>query len=627
MVRIRAPWRRAIPILLATIAVAAPASAAGSEFRALSDTREVPTVAEAAQLLRALKPSACPRGGAQAVTHISTRRALTGAKRFLRKRVPRKAYGRFVKSRRARKPAVVEDLAIGAVVGHSPAGALAGFLAAHDREARNPRHLLNAASMLTRLGKPREALALIAAAERMPRPRRMPMGIGVRPLALNARGFALIALRRYREAEHPLVTATRLEPLLAEAKLNLAAARLCGDRLSQAIGPYIAGQRRRAMRGGVETAAVQPPAAEALDLSFGRAAALPITRVPPTPDDGAASASTWKQAQEQRYAEVDSLFQQANAALQAMSSYLAPRHLLEQRRALEILAIFNERYTHRPDLKAKKDSIVASAPRLEQIYADWQNEYQRIRGDCQQGNPTSDEIEACVKQRCPPATASAHSRWLEAIREADQMTREWANDLFRHSSGLAANYSGAPSQRAIVVAARHEIMAIYASHVVLQISTWTDALDTLKDECTSAAGEAQGEEGAADMPFPDLCPPGLAAVKFAFSIGFASFGVNCEAVSVELSLPKPVSPFVQVNYGFASGTTSVFAGAKAGGKIPGVSGGVRAGVTMTFDSSGNMTDVGLRGQASAAGPGLPNLPGTAPKVSAQIDYSLADSFL
>lgn len=620
--------RSRVSLTLVTLvaATASTASAADPDFRALSDTREVPTEAEAEPLLRALRPAVCPRGGPAALRPVSRGRAVRSAERLLRKRVPRKAYARFLRSKRARKPAVAEDLGAAGVAARAPAMSLAGFLAAHEREPRNPRHLLNASVMLTRLEKPREALALIAAAERLPKPRRMPMGIGVRPLALNARGFALIALRRFGDAERVLRDAARIEPLLAEAKLNLAAARLCAGRISQAVAPYIEGQRRRSV-GAVQIAGVQPLADSALDLSFGKAATLPVTRIPPTPEDGVASAPGWASAKEQRYAEADQLFQKANQGIVDMSAHYARQPLVEAQRAGQILAMFNERYRQRPDLKAKKDAIVATADQLTEIYFQWQNEYEQIRTDCQAGNPTSDEIGQCIRTRCPPATAGHHARWLEVIKAADQMTREWAKELNTYATGLAANYSTPVYRRAIVLATQHEIMTIYASHIVLQIESWTGAEETLKDECTGSPGEAAAEEGNPEFPLPDLCPPGLASVKFAFSVGFASFGVNCEAVSVELSLPKPVSPFVQVTYGFGTGTTSVFAGAKAGAKIPGVSGGVRAGVTLSFDGAGNLTDVGIRGAASVAGPGLPNLPGTAPKLSAQVDYSLAPALL
>jgi hypothetical protein len=114
-------------------------------------------------------------------------------------------------------------------------------------------------------------------------------------------------------------------------------------------------------------------------------------------------------------------------------------------------------------------------------------------------------------------------------------------------------------------------------------------------------------------------------VKIAFSIDFASFNVSCESVSIQVSLPNTLSPFAQVNYNFAGGSTTVFAGARVGGKLPGISANARAGVYMSFNSRGEATDVGLRGQVSASGPSGPGVSG--PSVGGKLDYSLAGTFL
>ncbi len=114
-------------------------------------------------------------------------------------------------------------------------------------------------------------------------------------------------------------------------------------------------------------------------------------------------------------------------------------------------------------------------------------------------------------------------------------------------------------------------------------------------------------------------------MKIAFSIDFASFKVSCESVSIQVSLPNVLSPFAQVGYDVASGSTTVFVGARAGGKLPGLKANARAGVYMSFDSRGEPTDVGLRGQVST-GLDAPDFVNT-PSIAGKVDYSLAGTFL
>ncbi len=378
------------PVPVAVLALIVPSAALGQSLpvSALSDTRETQSASVTTAALRAMRPQ-CPRGRAGSAALISTPKALARSRSLLKRMAGRRALSRLQADRRAKRPRQAQDLAVAATAAKNPAGALAGFLAAQEREPRNPLHLLNASVMLTRLGKPREALSLIARAERLRAPRRMPMGIGMRALVLNNRGFALIALRRYPDAERVLLRTVSVEPLLSEANLNLAMARLCRGRITAAVAPYIAGQRRSAS-GGVEIAAFQPRAADALDLSIGRPGEPPKLRLPATVESGIASAAGWKALKDQRYADAESLYGQATKALEAMAANMASKPPLEARRTGEILGLFNERDRQRPEIAAAKAALTSMPDRVLQEYRSWQDEVERIRSECQQGNPTSD---------------------------------------------------------------------------------------------------------------------------------------------------------------------------------------------------------------------------------------------
>jgi hypothetical protein len=77
--------------------------------------------------------------------------------------------------------------------------------------------------------------------------------------------------------------------------------------------------------------------------------------------------------------------------------------------------------------------------------------------------------------------------------------------------------------------------------------------------------------------------------------------VSCEAVSADVSLPDPISPYVGIKYGFASGSTTALVGVKGGIDIgTDVKASAKGGIYMTWDASGRPTDVGVQ----VSGPGI-----------------------
>ena len=625
---------RVAPALLLLLAVSSPvpAQAADPLLRSFNDTSAVPSPAEATAELLGMRQYVCPRGGARPTGGLTKARAIASAKRFLARGGRAGAYRRFLGSKYARSAKEAEILGVGAVAGKAPATALAAFLVAHDRDQGNPRHLISASVALTRLGMPQEALALAKAAERMKRPNRAPMGIGLRALALNSQGLALITLRRYADAERPLAAAAR-EPLLSEADLNLAHARLCRGRIQQAVGPYIAGKRRNVFSGEVTIAETtrtfrsQPRAGSSLDLSQGIEGRLPTMRLPATPDDAVATAPGFKATNDRRYNEATALYERTGTALNDWSANLPTKPLLQQRRSSEILDLFNRRYEQRPDLKAQKDAFVATPDRFLQHQSTWFNAYIQNRNACVDAGGFSAQVRQCIRNYCVPATATAHNAWLPLMREADGYVRAWAGENHRYASALAANLANPVAQKLLMESVRHEIMSIYASHVTLPAFSWTQSVELAKDDCTNAGGTAGGEDGEADLRSPDLCSPQLATIKFKVAFGeWAEASINCEEVGFEVAAliyAGVLGPFAQVGYKFRSGTTTVFAGAKAGITPIGISADGKAGIYLSFDSQGTLTDTGLRGGVAAdTGSGA-----VLTVVDKSWDYSLADSLL
>lgn len=104
---------------------------------------------------------------------------------------------------------------------------LAIQLRLHQLSPRDPGPLVDAAGILANLNKPREALALLNAADKTHRSMAAPLGMNGTAIALNNRGYALLRLGQYRQAKRVLTQAIKKEPLLSEARTNRSAANLC----------------------------------------------------------------------------------------------------------------------------------------------------------------------------------------------------------------------------------------------------------------------------------------------------------------------------------------------------------------------------------------------------------------
>ena len=166
--------------------------------------------------------------------------------------------------------------ALASVIG-KPQLALGLLLRAQVLEPRNPAHLVNLAGLSNYYGLFGEALALVAAAERLSPPATL------RPLLLNNKGHALLRLRRLSEAETTLRAAAQADPNLQEARVNLAFALGAQNKCSEAKIWAHRALWRSGLSGAenVQTSRVRP-LAEAFTPFSAAAPALPsLTLVAP----------------------------------------------------------------------------------------------------------------------------------------------------------------------------------------------------------------------------------------------------------------------------------------------------------------------------------------------------------
>lgn len=110
----------------------------------------------------------------------------------------------------------------GAMVANKPLAALAALLRAHELHPQSATYLANLAAVLSYIGMPREALVILDSPIVRNGQIASPLGMGGQAGALNTRGYSLLQLGKYSEAEAALREAIARSPNLIEAKFNLA---------------------------------------------------------------------------------------------------------------------------------------------------------------------------------------------------------------------------------------------------------------------------------------------------------------------------------------------------------------------------------------------------------------------
>ncbi|HWG85277.1 MAG TPA: tetratricopeptide repeat protein, partial [Deinococcales bacterium] len=163
-----------------------------------------PALVEALEKLKALKAEAERRGGdVPAVATPGLAVALQVVERTLEQELGT-AYRQFLSSPAARDARLAQEAAAAAIAERKPAAAAAALVAAYRAQPRNAALLVNAAGVLGLLGMNAEALVFLDAADALATPLPGAAGVPGRALALNNRGFVLVRLGRYQEAEQAL---------------------------------------------------------------------------------------------------------------------------------------------------------------------------------------------------------------------------------------------------------------------------------------------------------------------------------------------------------------------------------------------------------------------------------------
>lgn len=523
----------------------------------------------------------------------------------------------FKKSAASKDADDAEEAAARALIAGQPGGALEALLAAHRMRPKEPSYLVNAASVMASTGMPREALALVNAADKLEPRRSTPLGINVQAIGLNAKGFALIQLGRFDEAIPYLRAAVALDPYFSEARSNLGVALLCKKDQS-GIKFARAGQYR--FLGD----AVLPPGGdpfkpptdqiERLDLSGGKQPQIPEYKLPKDVDQAAVLRDTYT-AQQQEFLNRS---QARHTRVNDLSGQLTQYDAASERRYLDLSGAIVS-LVKRPDIAALEKRLTDRQTEIGQYedqffegfapgskFPTWQHESSEACKDA----PNYDQCyHDAYFSRCRAPITAAHGHWLGLMNAQLVDYAELEHLYYPLATGLAAN---------IADPGREEIESLQIDDFVDgQFNTWIPtyagfwaSLVYLTQCWDNPSATEQPGTTEVGTPHAEPCSDFLRGVKIAWKIGRDeklgipfdfSIEVNCEKISVEASGKVAggdlgwIGAFGEVSYAPGTGKFTVFGGPKAGGKIPGTSigGSFKDGIYVTVGSDG-VKDVGFR---------------------------------
>jgi hypothetical protein len=615
-------------------ALPAAAPPARPPIFAFSDSRTLPTAAALAPKLTAQQKYLCAGGGPAPLRQPTLDQALAHIQTYLQRKYGAHALAAIANARPAGTADGAEHIAGAAVIAGAPGAALAAALQAHAKAPADPRPLVNAAALLPDLGLATEALTLLDAADRLPAPKASaPLGIPLKAVSRNNRGYALLALRRWQQAAAPLREATHMSAFLTEADLNLGQALMCTGDEAQAAHFFIAGARRNQFKPDrVDSPNVPPATTDAaqavnlFDLSAGVQRQLPELKYPTTPEQMVAAYPLYHQIE---YVTTPAVIKAGNARYNAANAKI-PRNInrATTQRALDIImAIGNA--PNAPGLRDLSARLSADS-HTAHVFTD--NFWFTKMKTWDETLPT-----ATLKATCTPALTAAHTQWLADMRALDRSTREYWRAYSKYATGLAANLSN-PAYHALaesLIAAQAE--NLYYTGLFGLVWTWNISEWGHRSMCVEGAGAPSPDlawKAPQQTPPAAECGPGVAAphnlvLTLPPPFDHISLKANCESVSAQIESPEPgIKGFISVGGDLRTGETTVIIGPKVGGSIPGLSvgAGFETGIYVTTDRTG-IKDWGLSanltGSAALSPSGLASFEANAPvnvSLVGSIDY-------
>jgi hypothetical protein len=581
-------------------ALAGPASGSGAATRAkavtlaLSEANPVDSQSFLKSELTSARQADC---AGKPVTGSQTMAQAIGQARTIEDKAGKAAVAR-VNAGRDRTLGDAELDAAAAQLSHNPVGALAALMAAYAKNPADRSLLTDLGAVLGQLGEPKAALAVFNRADQVKGPVQHPMGISDQASELNDRGFALIQLRQWGAASAALSQAVAEAPDLSEAKLNLALALTCQNKVTPAARMLAAGTLRVDATkldeiGGAEIV----PADQIMDVSHGKAGVWPTFTYPETigniVQDGQ-SFSKFNQDAE------NGIIADGNEA----GHYGAVRFKLPEISQLRIADLELDAVD---DIAGGWAGDASDAQTAQTATADLWQKVMSYDG-------TADQEEAKILKaggNTCTVEKSKMDHWLTQQTEAfhtdvvewnDALSAEWAAQS-KWASGVLANIKN-PDMNKFESYALDEGKQSDISVITYMTWSWEAGADRHIIDDSSCPDKEGPDQNPPNDPRLSIvnCPDALKKASFNISFGIVKISVNCEKISVTVQEPV-LGPFAKVSWK-SSGDITAVVGVKEGVSLGPASAGIEAGVYVTVHD-GQITDAGVTASESAtvkAGP-------------------------
>lgn len=516
----------------------------------------------------------------------------------------------------ARTVPTLQGAAMAAVVAGKPAAALAAWLAAYDKEPRNLSVLVNLAGLLARMGMPTEALALLDAADALGAAVPAPAGLKGPAIALNTRGYALLLLRRWKEADALLRKAVALDPQLSEAALNLAyVVNQEGDK-EEARRWFVMGVWRvrpqTITSGGAGSASGDassnpfagpgtnslPSLGEMFDLSYGVPGRLPIFR---HPTDLAQMESFEKMIKkyrelvrarndkrDQRLAEISALLKQRPRSLSEKRSAAILRAIDFAFAQPDVLALKRQEIDAGGEWLRKGNEILQSVKDQREaiqnrFLAQWKGKWAK--------GPAYDASVLARAREIVAVGNEAITRLTPAWNHLEELVRKRLALRHRYMSAVVAQLGDPLWHERGTLLVLKDMERDFDSFLLMPIHTpyWQGTY-----LCTGFLEKKQPIDD--DGEFTDDDGPscnGAATIGVALG-NTVSVSANCKSIGIEIGTEGWIGAFASVEYEF-EGKVTVFAGPKAELGIEGLGTkvGMKDGLYITVDRKG-VQDMGAR---------------------------------
>ncbi len=473
-----------------------------------------------------------------------------------------KGIAEFAKSKYAHSESQAVGVAAGELAAGKPVVALTALLRAHQLAPHDPVPLIDAAPLLTQAGKAQAALKLLAAAQHMKMPALTPFGVSFTALLENNEGQALLGTHQFSAAVSMLNKAVKASSVLRESRQLLAAAYMCAKNKGQAGKFLIAGTFREnpdAVGGIVDKRDLNP--AEVLNTAHGEKLELPVYSYPATIQLGASELQLWSALQtdvlDNEVAPLNRKLAADNAALAKAEAHWNP---LTKARTSQILADV----TDAPDLVPE---LVTLGHKALQTELDITN--LSLKGIGEAG---------CLNH-------TLHGQWLSDVQAFDTQERDAAEADYKMETAFASNLRNPLSHR--IGGEIAQLQSMFNDDLIIAQGQSLVSYDAICNQGTPANPPDSVSSGEPSTPASLACPTSIPHLSIKVLV--ASFSINCEAVSVEVS-PTAEIFFVSGEHNFKNGQNTVFVGVK--GELGIASGHI--GAFATFDSNGNAVDGGGR---------------------------------